>query len=110
MIRAITLFYQHIYRLRKQLPKQERFGIYATIESNALVILEYAITAAFNERPEKIPVLKKLRITIEIEKRLFRSMYELDIIIENQYIAFEKQLIELSKMTNGWISYNKERV
>jgi hypothetical protein len=39
------------------------------------------------------------------EKHLVRTMHELAIVTDQEYIAIETILIEISKMTNGWIKY-----
>jgi len=68
-------------------------------------MLELGIQAAFAPSNAKIPLLKQLRTLIEIEKHIIRNARELHIINDEKYIAFEIQLIEISKMAYGWMEY-----
>ena len=65
----------------------------------------FAITAAFEERVQKIAPLKKLRIAIEMMKRLLRLMNELSIVKTAPYIDLQDDLQECSKETSNWINY-----
>lgn len=73
-----------------------------------LEIFELAVSASFEPKNNKFPLLNSVRIKIEILKRLFRIMSELKIIEQKKYIELSFDLIEISKMTNGWIKYIKE--
>ena len=64
-----------------------------------------AIAATIEAKADKLPLLKRARIKIEIIKRLFRVAGELKIIENKKYINIELDLQEISKMTNGWIKY-----
>jgi len=46
-----------------------------------------------------------MRVQIEILKHLIRTEHELNILDLKTYIRLSEQIIEISKMTNGWISY-----
>ena len=49
--------------------------------------------------------LEILRIKVEILKHLVRTEHELEIIDMKTYLRLSEQLIEISKMTNGWINF-----
>lgn len=68
-------------------------------------ILELAITAAFEARPNRLAPLCSARIKIEILKRFIRIEHQLNVINEKTYLDIERRLQEISKMTNGWIKY-----
>jgi len=55
---------------------------------------------------EKLPILKKIRLNLEILKRLIRVANELGAINFQKYIFLQKQLEEISKMTAGWVKYS----
>jgi len=44
-------------------------------------------------------------VEIEILKHLIRTENELCIIDAKTYLRLAEQLVEISKMTNGWIGY-----
>jgi len=91
--------------LSPKLPKKDRFGIYSKIENLCLEIIILAITAAFETKNNKFPILNSARIKIEVLKRLLRIASELKIVQDKIYLALEIDLQEISKMTNGWIKY-----
>lgn len=78
------------------------------IENLCLETLILILTAAFEIRPNKFPLLNSARIKIEVLKRLLRIAAELKIIGDKQYVGFELDLQEISKMTNGWIKYLRQ--
>lgn len=108
MIHKICDFYKKVYLLSSKIGKRERFGIYLKIENIILEIFDLAISASFEIKYNKIKLLNLVRIKIEVLKRLFRIMFELKIIESKKYIELEFDLIEISKMTNGWMKYLKE--
>jgi len=107
LVHKICEFYKKIYLLSPKLPKKDRFGIYLKIENICLEIMILTITAAFEIKINKFPILNSARIKIEVLKRLFRIVRELKIIEDKKYLELEYDLQEISKMTNGWIKYLK---
>lgn len=53
--------------------------------------------------------MEKLRIKTNILKNLVRTEYEIDIIDMKTYLRISEQLVEISKMTNGWINFVTEK-
>ncbi|MEK7193345.1 MAG: four helix bundle protein [Patescibacteria group bacterium] len=102
--------YKTLYLLGKKIPKRDHFGIHLKIEQLCLDILELSISAALEIKEKKSFLLSNARIKNEVLKRLLRNARELSIIHERQYINIEKELIEISKMINGWLKFlnNKE--
>ncbi|HPN96883.1 MAG TPA: four helix bundle protein [Candidatus Moranbacteria bacterium] len=104
----IDKFYKKAYVLSLKIGKRDRFGIYLKAETIVLEIMEISLSASFELKHNKPALLNSSRIKIEVLKRLFRIMSELEIIEQKKYIELEFDLIEISKMTNGWIKYLKE--
>lgn len=71
----------------------------------SIEILSLAIEAAFKAKELKRPTLELLRIKTEVMKNLVRTENELAIIDMKTYVRLSEQLIEISKMANGWISF-----
>lgn len=105
IVHKIALLYKDIYLLGKKLPKRNKFGIHARIESVCLELLILSIKAAFKEKQNKKSVLEKLRIEIEVLKHLIRLCREIKIIDNKNYISLQEKIQEISKMTNGWLKY-----
>jgi len=57
---------------------------------------------------KQIP-LQKLRINIEILKRLIRISQEIGIITTKIYLQLESQLQEISKMATNWLNYTNKK-
>lgn len=68
-------------------------------------LAELILTASFETKNNKLPLLNLARIKIEVLKRLFRLTKEINIVENKIYINLETDLQEISKMTNGWIKY-----
>ena len=98
-------FYKKIYLLSPKIPKRDRFGIFARIETFCLDIIILIIESAAQTKNNKLQLLNSTRIKIETLKRLIRVTNELKIIENKKYIELESDLQEISKMINGWIKY-----
>lgn len=61
------------------------------------------------EPEKKISIIQRLRIHIELAKRLIRLCQELDIIDEKKYFSLQEKLIEASKEAYGWLLYLQKR-
>jgi len=105
IIHAIRILHKDIYCTSNRFSKRDKLGIHATIESLCIEILSLAVESAFKPGYQKKITLESLRLKIEVLKHLVRTENELEIIDQRTYLRIEKQLVEISKMTNGWITY-----
>ena len=108
IVHKISETYKTIYRLGKNLPKNDKLGPHLKLEQQCLECLRLSIESALSPRQQKIPILLKLKIEIEVGKRLGRIEHELQIINTQDYILLEQSLAEISKMATGWINYCKK--
>lgn len=92
-----------MYRLGAKIPKRDKLGIHSVLETVCLTLMTLAIEATFTRGVAKKPALEKLRVKTEIVKQLVRTEYELNIITDILYLDYASQLVEISKMTTGWI-------
>jgi len=99
------LLHKDLYSSAEKIPKRDKLGIHAQIEKQSLVCLVLAIEAAFRSKQEKRAVLEELRLQVEVLKHLIRTEHELSVISEKIYLRLSGQLVEISKMTNGWLTY-----
>ena len=105
IVHILTEVYKELYLCGKKVPKRDRFGLYAKVEAIGIECLTLSIEAALEEKSSKIAPLKKLRISIDVAKRLVRLCQELDLIEEKKYFMLQEKLIEASKMAAGWLAY-----
>lgn len=112
VVHKTTRLYKDLYKISKGIPKRDKFGIYTKIENTCLDCLDLSIEATLLSKTEKIPILQKLRIKIELLKQLIRLLYELEIINSKKYFYLEQQLLKISKMATKWQQFltNKGRI
>lgn len=94
-----------MYVLSQKLSKRDKLGIHALVEKTCIEILSLAIESALKSKIAKKESLELLRIKINILQNLIRTEKELCIIGENCYLHLSNQIIEISKMANGWLNY-----
>lgn len=70
-----------------------------------LQLFDEIISAALLSKIRKIERLERARLITEKLKHLVRLEYEMKIIHEKSYIQIQSELVEISKMINGWIRY-----
>ncbi|HEY4498471.1 MAG TPA: four helix bundle protein [Candidatus Paceibacterota bacterium] len=105
---AIRMLHLEIYRIGKKLPKGDKLGIHAEVERKCFKLLSCSIEAAYRPRKEKTETLVELRLTTEVLKNIWRTECELGIVDEKTYLRIAEKMVEISKMTNGWITYTQK--
>ena len=85
--------------------KRDKLGVHKNIEESCLKLLAMLVEAAFNRKDTKMKTLEVARVHAEVLKHLIRTEHELNVIDEKIYLRLAKDLVEISKMINGWISY-----
>ncbi len=109
IIHAIRILHKDIYCTSGKFSKRDKLGIHATVEAFCVEILSLAIEASFKPKYAKKDSLDALRLKTEILKHLIRTENELEIIHDKTYLRFSEQIVEISKMTNGWINFVTEK-
>ncbi|MEI6346281.1 MAG: four helix bundle protein [bacterium] len=109
IIRSLRLLHKDLYCSSEKLLKRDKLGIHAQIEKQSLACLTLAIEAAFRPKSAKQSTLEELRLQVEILKHLIRTEHELGIVPEKTYLRLAEQLVEISKMTNGWLTYATQK-
>lgn len=85
--------------------KRDKLGIHRHIEEVALQLFDEIIHAGLVGKEKKIPHLEIIRMLIEKLKHLVRLEHEMETIPEKVYIQITSELVEMSKMTTGWLKY-----
>ena len=105
IIHAIRILHKDLYSISGKFSKRDKLGIHSLVEAQAISILSLTVESAFKSRSQKQPLLETLRVNIEVLKHLVRTENELAIVDFKTYIRLSEQLVEISRMTNGWINY-----
>lgn len=88
-----------------KLSKRDKLGIHSHSEKVCIEVLSLAVESALKSQSTKKESLELLRIKIGILQNLIRTENELGIIEEKSYFHLSGQMIEISKMANGWLNY-----
>lgn len=100
--------YIAIHDALKQFPKRDSHGIGRRIEQSALNMLEYLILASKKNAAQRILILEKLDRELVMEKILVRLSNRIQAMSDSCYIDIEKRIIDMGKMTGGWIKSERE--
>lgn len=84
-------------------PKKDRFTIGQKIESTILDLIEDIITASQLNKQEKLPVLKRASVKLDLLKIFIRMSKDLKILDNKKYLLLESQILEIGRMLGGWI-------
>ena len=101
--------YISIHAALKQFPKRDSHGIGARIEQTALNMLEYLILAGKKRGAQRLLILEKLDRELVMEKILVRLSNRIRAMSDGQYIGIEKRIIDMGRMTGGWIKSEREK-
>ncbi len=89
-------------------PKSKRYTLGQKTDQITLDIIELTITAGYLPREQKLPVLQKISIKLDLLKILLRIAWETKNFNNNRYQLLTSQLIEIGKMLGGWIKTVKK--
>lgn len=91
------------YEQSVHFPKRDRYTLGQKIENNILELLEFIILASQSERGEKLKILKKASVKLDVIKVLVRLCRDLKVIDTKKYLSLSSFLQEIGKMLGGWI-------
>jgi len=96
-------FYRYLYADLQKIPKRDRFTWGQRCETLALEALNQSARAGYLSRNEKRTTIRELSFTIDMLKIFLRLGSDLRIIDYKKYLARETQLLEIGRMTGGWL-------
>lgn len=103
----LYIIYEITHKLIFKFPKHERYSLGEKIENTILNTIEIIINTNQTSKYEKEKLLIKANGKIELLKILFRICLNCKIIDIRDYLEIEKKVIEIGKMTQGWIKYSR---
>jgi hypothetical protein len=90
-------------------PKCKRYTLGQRIDQVTLEIIELIITAGYISREQKLPILQKASIKLEIIKILIRLSFDTKCLDNKKYQNTSFQIMEIGKMLGGWIKSTREK-
>jgi uncharacterized membrane protein len=100
--------YLFIYRLRNKVPKQDRYALWLRVEKTNLDVIEGILQATALYKEEKIIVLDKVSINLNMLRVFVRLSHDTNLLDTNMYARIQQQVDEIGRMLGGWIKHFKE--
>jgi len=95
--------YKNFYVNLSSFPRKDRYTLGQKCETVLLDLLESIIIASNLSKQDKLPILRKASLKIDLLRTFFRLGKDLKIIENKKYIDFENSVSEIGKMIGGWI-------
>jgi len=95
--------YKVFYEYEAHFPKKDRYTLGQRIENAILDVIEAIIIASQLSKSEKLPVLKKASVKLDLLKVLVRLAKDLKALDNKKYLILESNIQEIGKMLGGWI-------
>jgi len=99
------MLYENARQAIRSFPKHERYSLGEKIERLILESIELAVSANIATKYERENYLIRLGAKIDVLKIIFRLALGAKFIEFSKYLGTEKQLLELGKMTGGWLRF-----
>jgi four helix bundle protein len=95
--------YKLLYLYVGSFPKKDRYTLGQRIENSLLDFIESIILACQLAKTEKLPILQKASIKLDVVKVFIRLCKDLKVLDNKKYLILESQIQEIGKMLGGWI-------
>lgn len=102
-------FYREFYYFLKTFPRPDRYVLGQKCESNVLEILELILMASQIPKSEKLPLLKKASVKVNVLRVLIRLAKEIKALDAKKYVVSQEHLDKIGRMLGGWIKSTKAR-
>jgi hypothetical protein len=96
-------FYKMFYVFRTTIPKQDKYAIWQKAENLVIEIIEGIMSAAYKQKFEKVAVLEKVSLHLNMLRTLLRLMKDVKTIDNKKYTLLEDPLDEIGRMLGGWM-------
>ena len=100
-------FYKLLTPAITSFPKTKRYTLGQKLDNVTLGTIELIITASYLPTEQKLPLLEKASIKLDLLKILLRLAFETKSVSNNKYQELVSHLIEIGKMLGGWIKSKK---
>ena len=101
--------YKAFYAYRSNFKKQDRYALWQKCEGFILEVLENLLWASQLSKTEKLPVLEKTSVKLNLFRVFLRICKEVKVVDSRKYIEWQETVDEIGRMLGGWIRSTKER-
>lgn len=95
--------YKTFYEILPTLPRKDRYTLGQKCEIAILGVLEAIIVASNMPKQEKLPVLKKASVRLDIVRVFLKLARDVKALENKKYQFLESQTEEVGRMLGGWI-------
>ncbi len=103
IFKKIYELYRNFYSFRNSIPKQDRYTLWQKCENILLEILENILLASQMSKKEKLPVLEKTSLQLNLFRIFVRLAKEVRAIDSKKYVLLQNNTDEVGRMLGGWI-------
>jgi len=95
--------YKLLYQYVASFPKKDRYTLGQRVENSLLDFMESVILASQLSKTEKLPILQKASIKLDVLKVFIRLCKDLKVLDNKKYLILKSQVQEIGRMLGGWI-------
>lgn len=99
--------YKTVNQYRTTVPKQDRYTVWQKCENTVLAVLEGILLASQISKQEKLPVLEKTSIKINLFRVFLRLAHDTKLIDDKKHAYLQENTDEIGRMLGGWIKQTK---
>lgn len=100
--------YKTFYGYRETVSKQDRYTLWQRCENLILDILKNILEASHLLKTDKLPVLEKTSLKLNLLRIFLRLCKEVKAIDNKKYVLLQEKIDEIGRMLGGWIKSTKE--
>jgi hypothetical protein len=102
ILQKLLAVYKQWQSFIHHLPKQTRYTLGEKIDLLFIEVFELIITARYLPQNQKLPMLQRASLKLDILKFFLQVAWEIKTINTKQYILLSKSLDEIGKIIGGW--------
>jgi len=103
IFKKIYELYRNFYSFRNSIPKQDRYTLWQRCENILLETLENILLASQMSKKEKLPVLERASLQLNLFRIFVRLAKEVKAIDGKKYVLLQANVDEVGRMLGGWI-------
>ena len=107
IFKKIYELYKNFYSFRNSIPKLDRYTLWQKCESILLETLENILLASQMPKTEKLPILEKASLKLNLFRIFVRLAKEVKAIDNKNYVLLQDNTDEVGRMLGGWIKSTK---
>jgi len=100
--------YKTVHYIRASVPKQDRHTLWQKCEDTSLSLIEGILQATSLSRSEKVPILNKVSVKLNLLRVFIRLSHDTKTIDAKKYADLQETIDEIGRMLGGWIKSSKQ--